>query len=197
MQPAAAKEEAASQRLCRLTPAARSRSLRMAAAAASATTAAGTATPPPPAGEERLQRIPPPTAAPAAATAAATATATATAVSAAAAAEAAASGVLANVSDCYCRGGRPRIRCMAAAAVQRRPHRPRQSRPQPLLAAELWDYRQRRPGCRSARGDLRAAGGQLNRTIVKLQPGAKRSAGGSFKFGSVRRRCSVRPAPLQ
>ena len=147
------------------------------------------------AASQRLRR-PCTTAAPAAATAAATATATATAVVAAAAAAAAAAGVPANLNDCYCCCGRRRIRCMASAAVQRRPHRPRQSRPQPLLAAALWDCRQRRPGCRSARGDLRAARGQLNWTIAKLQPGESGLvAGGSFV--TVRQLCSVRPAPLQ
>ena len=166
-------------------------------AAPAAAKAAGTATPPSPAGEERLQRVPPPTAAPATATEAATATATATAAEAAgsAAAAAAAAGVPASLSCCCCCGDRRCIRCMATAAVHRRQHRPRQSRPQPLPAAELWDFRQRRPRCRSARGDLRAAGGQLKWTIAELPPGAKRSAGGSFE--SVRRQCSVCPAPLQ
>ena len=91
--------------------------------------------------------------------------------------------------------GSLRIRCMAAAAVHRRPRRPRHWRPQPLPAAELWNCCQRRLGCRSARGDLRAAGGQLNWTIAELPPEAKRSAGGSF--GSVRRRGRVCPAQLQ
>ena len=52
-----------------------------------------------------------------------------------------------------------------------------------------------RQACRSVRGDLRAAEGQMNWTIEELPPGAKQSAGGSFE--SVRRRCSVYPAPLQ
>ena len=73
--------------------------------------------------------------------------------------------------------------------------RPRQSRPQPLPVAKWWDCRQRRQGCRSARGDLRAAWGQLNGTIAELPPGAKRPGGGSF--GSVRLRYCVCPAPLQ
>ena len=103
-------------------------------------------------------------------------------------AAASAAAVASTAASGGCSSGGGAAAPVAAAAVA-------STGPQPLLAAELWDGRQRRPGCRSARGDLLAAWGQLNWTSAEHRRGAKLSARGSF--GSVRRRCSVCPAPLQ
>ena len=110
-----------------------------------------------------------------------------------AAAAAAAAGVLASLSDCCCCCGAGvfaawlQLQCTSTVSAS-------SVHPAPSCGTAA-NVNLGQAGCHSARGDLRAAGDQPNWTIAEPPLGAKRSAGGSFE--SIRRRCSVCPAPLQ